>query len=330
MTGCAPPKAYIDHSTVGGILWPGGSAKPRIKYLWNLQVVAGRSGQDNIVSLLAGSDEFDFTDPAAAPILLNPYGVFCDEKDRLYITDTVALRVTVIDMKTMESFHITDTDSDSFVSPLGVVADNEGRIYVSDSELRKVSVFNDKGKFMYFFEGDFKRPTGLAINAGKKAVYVVDTLEHKIYQYGYDGKRTGSVGGRGDDEGLFNYPTNIAVDKEGYIYVTDAMNFRVQIFDPSGSYVRDFGTYGDDYFAFDKIKGIAVDGEGHIYVVDAQQDTVKIFNKEGRLLLFFGQQGHYYGEFFLPTGIYIDNKNRIYVADSINMRVQAFQFLGGD
>jgi hypothetical protein len=57
---------------------------------------------------------------------------------------------------------------------------------------------------------------------------------------------------------------------------------------------------------------------------------IKIFDRTGRLLLFFGGTGHRYGDFYLPTGIFIDGKNVIYVADTVNMRIQAFQFLGGD
>ncbi len=57
---------------------------------------------------------------------------------------------------------------------------------------------------------------------------------------------------------------------------------------------------------------------------------IKIFDKEGRLLLFFGEKGSFYGNFDLPAGIFIDSNNRIYVADSLNMRLQVFQFLGGD
>jgi sugar lactone lactonase YvrE len=230
----------------------------------------------------------------------------------------------------MDTVNITRAGGLYLATPIGVVASPDGRIYATDADLANVAMFNEKGKFIKFFEGGFKRPTGLAINPSEGLVYVSDTWAHVIYVYGLDGTRRGTIGQRGEGPGNLNYPTHVFVDNDGLIYVSDTLNFRVQIFKPSGELVNSFGVLGESFDKFDKIKGIAVDTEGHIYVSDAAQNMVKIFDKEGRLLLFFGKKGHFYGHFDLPAGIFIDSRNRIYVADSLNMRLQVFQFLGGD
>lgn len=327
---CGPSKAHIDYTMSERILWPGKPEKPRIKYLWSLRRIAGGGEAGKIERLIIGGEEFDPAEPASSETVVYPHGLFLDKENRLYIADPGALRVNVIDLKTGDSFYFNEAEEGSLRYPIGIAADQTGRIFVTDPELTKVAVFSPKGKFLSFLEGPFKRPTGIAFDAARSVLYVSDTWEHKIYTYGLDGKRVGSIGQRGSGPGEFNFPTHVAVGPGGLIYVSDSVNFRVQIFDADGRFIKQFGTAGDTFDRFDKIKGIAVDREGHIYVVDSARDTVNIYDWEGRLLLFFGKRGRFYGDFFLPTGIFVDLDGRIFVSDSFNMRVQAFQFLGGD
>lgn len=328
-TACTPVyKARFDMTSSRGVVWPGGPEKPRIVYLWSLQNVSGDEEKGGILSAVAGEEE-KTADAQRSTILLRPQGIYADE-GRLYIADPGAIRVTVIDRKTMDVMQILDTDSGSLAYPLSVVASGDGTIFVSDPDLRKVIVYGANGKFLRYFEGEMQRPAGLAIDRQRGIVYVVDTLGHTIHKYGTDGKRLGSIGGRGDGDGEFNYPTYAFIDSKGELYVTDFLNFRVQIFGPDGRFAGKIGFLGDSNNALEKPKGVAADGEGHIYVVDAGKDMVKIFDRGGQLLLFFGGTGHRYGDFYLPAGIFIDEKNVIYIADTVNMRVEAFQFLGGD
>lgn len=330
LVSCAPSKAAIDYTMSEGIIWPGPPEKPRIKYLWSLRFLAGGEGTNQFIKFVAGDVDYDISDPGNSDVLIYPHGVFVDSKDVLYIADSGAARISVINLNTMDTFNITMARGIHLAAPIGVVASTDGKIYATDADLAAVAIFNEKGKFMKFFEGKFKRPTGLAINQSEGLIYVTDTWAHTIYVYGLDGTRRGAIGQRGEGPGKLNYPTHVFVDKDGLIYVSDTLNFRVQIFRPSGDLVNSFGVIGDSFDTFDKIKGIAVDTEGHIYVADGAQNMIKIFDKEGRLLLFFGEKGSFYGNFDLPAGIFIDSNNRIYVADSLNMRLQVFQFLGGD
>lgn len=321
ISSCAHQRALIDYSMQGGIIWPGPPEEPRIKYLWSLQKIMG--AEKSLLRYIAGDMEYNPSDPRSSGILLSPRGLYVDSKDTLYVADQGAMRVVVINLSDGESFLITKMGRADLISPISVVASKDGRIYISDSELKKVGIYTQKGKFIKEFEGQMKRPTGLAISLNR--IYVVDTWAHKVYIYDLEGRRLGEFGG----EGVLNYPTFIAVDKDGNIYLSDTLNFSVKIFTPMGKPIGEFGVIGDSYATFDKIKGIAVDTEGHIYIVDSIKDMIQIYDREGRLLLFFGKEGSYYGDLRLPSGIYIDSKNRIFVSDSLNMRVQAFQFLGG-
>lgn len=329
LLSCGPSKALIDYTMSEAIVWPGSPAKPRIKYLWSLQRLRGGEGPGKLVRYLAGDMDVDVTDPRSSDVMVKPHGIFVDSKNRLYVTDTGARRVAVINLDNAETFFIKSMEKQVLISPIGVVSEPGGRIYVSDSERKKVAVYSSKGKFLKYFEGDFKRPTGLAINLLAGLIYVVDTWEHTIYVYNLEGKRLQAIGQRGEGIGQFNYPTHAFIDRDGLIYVSDTLNFRVQVFSPTGRVITSFGFVGDTYDAFDKIKGISVDSGGNIYVVDSVHDTVKIYNIKGQILLFFGGKGSFYGKFVLPTGIYIDSRDRIFVSDSANMRVQAFELIHG-
>ncbi len=328
-SACAHPKASIDYTLSEGIIWPGPPAKARVKYLWSLWRVKGAEKRGRMLSLLVGGEEYE-TDPRESSLLVNPHGVFVDERGVLYVTDTGALRVSVVDLNTMDSFDIQKMGEAYFSAPIGVAAGADGRIYITDADVAAVGIYNEKGKFQKTFEGGFKRPTGIGLDNAAGRIYVADTWAHLVHVHDLDGRRLGSIGQRGEGPGRLNYPTHVAVGGDGLLYVSDTLNFRVQVFTPEGGLVSSFGVAGDAYHSFDKIKGIAVDRGGHVYVADSAQDMVKIFDRQGRLLLFFGQKGRIPGEFYLPAGLYIDGEDRIFVSDSLNGRVQVFQFLGGD
>jgi sugar lactone lactonase YvrE len=329
LAGCGVSRGAIDYTLAEGIVWPGAPEKPRVLYLWSLSRIGGTSGRERLVSALAGGAERYAEEPWSAPFLVRPHGVFVRD-GRMYVADTGGLRVVVVDLKTMETFTITGFGEIRFGGPVGVVADGVGNIYVTDPNLRATVKFDRDGKFLGLFEGNPERPTGIAINRDGSGLFVVDTWAHIIYKYDVTGAIRGTIGRRGGAPGEFNYPTHIAVDRDGNLYVSDTLNFRIQMLTPRGAPLASFGLIGDSFLDFDKIKGIAVDAEGHIYIVDSAQDMVKVYDRNGRLLMFFGEKGHSYGDFYLPTGIYIDESDRIYVSDAVNRRVEAFQFLGGD
>jgi DNA-binding beta-propeller fold protein YncE len=327
--GCVPKTALIQRDAEGKIFWPGPPEKERIKYLWSMSVVEviGKGGRRSIIDLMAGEFEGDVTDPQSSNVLLRPFSVYVDDRNNLYITDTAAFRVSVVNLDDLKSFHITGEKDGELQMPVGVAVDGRGMIYVADSVLRKVLVFSPERKLVDKIDEGFLRPTGLAVDKTRNRLYIADTLAHKVHIYSTVKGIISSIGTNGSAEGEFNFPTHLWVDKEGYLYVTDSMNFRIQIFDPEGNFVNTFGTIGDAHVNLEKPKGVATDSDGNIYVVDSINDTVKIYNREGLLLLFFGSEGLDYGQFWLPSGIFIDDSDIIYVADTYNMRVQAFQFL---
>ncbi|MBI5675412.1 MAG: 6-bladed beta-propeller [Nitrospirae bacterium] len=320
---CAPGSVIIDKEAMDKIYWPGPPESPRIKYQWSLSIISGRES-GGLYKLVMG-EEGDFTDPQNSPRLLRPYSIYVDG-ETLYIADTGAFRVTVIDLKNFRARNITNAGNAEFVSPVGIVA-FEGMTYVSDSALKKVFIFDREGRLSGEFQGSFQRPTSLAIDRKRGIIYVSDTVAHVINRFDLAGADLGSIGRNGSGEGEFNFPTHLWVDDQGRLYVTDEMNFRIQIFSPAGDFAGMFGAAGDAPQNFERPKGIATDSDGNVYVADSIKDTIKIFSREGELLLLFGQEGRSYGDFYLPSGIFINANDNIYVADTYNGRVQVFQYL---
>lgn len=263
--------------------------------------------------------------------VVKPYGVFsADEK--IYITDSSSRRIHIFDTnKKKYTFIDSISRNVPLRSPIGVVVDNKGNMYVSDSIIGKIFVFDQKGKMQKEIggEGILTRPVGIAINPVNNYLYVVDTAANKARVFSLEGKPIFEFGQRGKKDGEFNFPTNIAIDKDGNIYICDTLNFRVQIFSKDGKFIGKFGKVGNRIGEFSKPKGIAVDSEGHVYVADAMYDVVQIFNQKGELLLVFGGGGSEDGKMWLPAGLYIDKEDKIYLADSYNNRVQVFKYLKG-
>ena len=265
-----------------------------------------------------------------AKAVLSPSGVAVDSQGRLIVADTRGKAVHIFGPGHKRYHVLHRPATDPFLSPVAVATDGEDCIYVSDSARSRIFVFSPQGKFLRTLgaidrtESIFKRSTGIAIDAARQRLYVVDTLAMRVVKMSLDGKVLTRFGERGTGPGEFNYPTFIAVAPDGTVWVTDSLNFRVEHFDADGKFLNAFGRPGSEAGNFDKAKGIAVDREGRVYVVEGFNDRVQVYDPEGRLQFIFGGTGSANGEFFLPMGIALDSRQHIYVADSYNRRVQMF------
>ncbi|RLD16476.1 MAG: hypothetical protein DRI36_05635 [Caldiserica bacterium] len=144
------------------------------------------------------------------------------------------------------------------------------------------------------------------------------------------------IGKKGKEDGEFNHPGYIALDKEGNIYVTDTENDRIQVFSPEGEHLLTIGGLpagkagaqgkgrGKQGSIFNKPTGIAVDEEGYIYVADRNNDrVVKIEQKaSGEWEIVLEITG-----FNKPHGVCFTD-GLLYVADRNNDRIQVFTSSG--
>lgn len=314
-----------------GLVWPAPPDPPRIRYLTTYHGVDDFKTKkpSKWKSMLLGPE-----DEALKPsdTMVKPYGIAVTPEGRVLVTDTAARRVFNFDLDARTVSFVGESGSGKITKPIGVAVDGEGRVFVADGTLNRIFGYARDGSLAVAIghDGELDSPSGLAADRQNHWIYVADSKKHQVFCYStVDGSLVRTIGRRGEEPGLFNFPTNLFVDQQGRLYVADTLNFRIQIFDAAGKFLRAFGTLGDIPGTLNRPKGIGVDSEGHIYVADTAFNNFQIFDGEGRLLLAVGTPGRNPGEFLLPAGLFIDSADRIYVADQGNARVQVFQYLRG-
>lgn len=311
--------------------WPRPPDQPRIKWLGayasqlDLPATAGRKFKNVVV----GED---------APItFVSPMDIKSDGAGRVFVADPGAAAVFVYDMsgKELRLLPRRREDARFFRQPISVALDRDGGLYIADRWLRVVVVYSpdEHLRGTINFQGRVEKLAAIAIDKVRDRLLVADTGHHKIKVFTLSGEFLFEFGGRGEEDGHFNYPIAIAIGRDGEIHVADTLNARIQVFDVNGRFLRKFGQRGSGIGDFQLIKGVATDSDGNVYVTDGLAHRILIFSSAGDFLLPVG--GMYSiatrkvvpGGFVVPQGIDIDRNDTIYVVDQMNRRFQVFQYL---
>ena len=111
--------------------------------------------------------------------------------------------------------------------------DSHGNLYVTDYDNSVIRVFSVDGDHLRSFGCDengvkkLSRPCGVCV-AGQ-CVYVADESLHNVSVFTFEGAYVTSFGHRGSEEGCFDSPFGLCVDRDGFVYVVDCHG-RVQVF----------------------------------------------------------------------------------------------------
>jgi DNA-binding beta-propeller fold protein YncE len=128
-------------------------------------------------------------------------------------------------------------------------------------------------------------------------------------------------GGRGAGKGEFDFPTGIAIDRNGNFLVSDTNNGRIEKFSPTGTFLEIIGTKGSGQGELGAPNGIAIDSTGNIYVADAGNHRVQKLGIDGKLIAEWrGPDAGFYG----PRRIAIGPDDSVYVLDQGRTRVVKF------
>jgi DNA-binding beta-propeller fold protein YncE len=311
--GTAPPHLMI---------WPAPPLPARIALLQTIsrpsEAGVKVSAFGRLGNWLTGADKGN-------EILAKPFGVACDEQDNVCLTDTAEKTVSLFDRRRKKWSRFKKAGKLVFNTPVSV-AKSGSTLYVADSAAGQVIVMSDQGKLLGLITNELARPTAVVLR--KDTLFVADSQRHRVCAFSLSGQFRKAFGERGSGPGQFNFPTHLAVDRDGNLYVTDSLNGRIQVFDKEGIFKVAIGSLGDSPGHFSRPKGVAVDGLGHVYVIDGLFDNLQVFNAEGRLLLTVGESGSGPGQFWLPNGIAINSANEIFVTDSYNRRLQVLKYIG--
>lgn len=333
-SGCASKQyQFAYHAEETTQVWPQPPDEPRYRFVGFI------AGEGNFVvdenSLNAFNRSIDWLRKAllgeSPPRgLYRPQGILVDSQlNRIYVTDIGQKAVFVFDRQANELLVWEQVDElEKFSAPIGVAINNNNEVFVSDSTLGFVVKLSQEGKpLAKLGEKLLQRPTGLAFDRQNNNLYVADAALHKVFVFSDKGELAFQIGGRkGDQTGLFNSPTYLAIANQK-LHVSDTLNARIQQFSLQGDWLGSFGKRGMYKGNLPRPKGVAVDSENHVYVVESYYDHLLIFNEQGVPLLPIGGHGNKPGQFNLPAGIWIDEQDQVYVVDMFNSRVSVFQYL---
>lgn len=191
-----------------------------------------------------------------------------------------------------------------------VASDGRDNIYLLNRVKPFVLVFDRDGKFLRSWNGDFKTPHGLRIDADDN-VWIADMANHLVQKFSTDGKLLLSLGKK-DMPGLaadqFNKPADAITGPDGEIYVADGYgNSRVAKFTKEGKFLQDWGKKGKGPSEFNIPHVVYLDGDKRVIVGDRENQRVQIFDRAGKLLDEWKDTGAPYGLAF--------HKDRVYLAD---------------
>ncbi len=188
--------------------------------------------------------------PAPEDVYWAPLGVRVDARGQLLVTDVAdeRHRVFVYPSRVTTArrwdrfgeprldFGETGQEPGQLLFPNTAVTDSQGRVYITDGNNGRISVWDREGNFLFIFgrgggESALSLPRGAFVDE-RDRLYVVDAVGQNVKVFDVSGEEPNHLYTFGDwglDDGLFNYPGDIAVDATGRLYITDRENHRVQV-----------------------------------------------------------------------------------------------------
>jgi DNA-binding beta-propeller fold protein YncE len=96
------------------------------------------------------------------------------------------------------------------------------------------------------------------------------------------GRGRGGAPGAGQQQDVFNRPSDVAWDAAGNIYIADGLgNNRIAKFDKNGKFIKSWGSTGAANGQFSTVHGIAIDAKGDVYAADTGNKRIQVFDGDG-------------------------------------------------
>ncbi len=345
------------------------------------------------ISTIAGSDWVGENIPATSAILLQAEGIAADNSGNIYISDANNHRVRCVSpngfIRTIAGNGVAGFAGDNgpalssqLNSPYGLSFDFAGNLYIADlgnARIRRVtpsgiiSTVAGGGAFPAGGTNDgsmatyvaFIAPRNIAID-GNGVLYISDFGAHRVYRMTPDGTLTtlagtGFAGYSGDGVAaltLLNYPTALAVDRQGILYIADSGNHLVRKVAggrlisiaraslPTGLAFDGVGTlFVADHSAAQILEiplssgtatamnvsatDVAYGNDGNLYVADVTvARRVSLFGTSSKVIAGGGSLAAGDGGSALqarlnhPTGVALDSIGNLYIADHDNNRIR--------
>ena len=196
--------------------------------------------------------------------------------------------------------HVGKIDLSVFVNE-SEVKESPFRIVVQENSVEPNKIISSHGD-------SFGQLWGIACgNNGTWAV--ADWINNCVHVFDSQDKPIKKFGSRGNRNGQFEYPCDVAFDDNNELYVTDSHNHRVQKFHNHGNYLLKFGGEGIGEGQLNCPIGITTH-QNKVYVADRGNHHISVFKSDGKFCSIIGEQQ--LSQHFDMT---INMNNEILVAD---------------
>ncbi len=213
-----------------------------------------------------------------------------------------------------------------FSYPRALTVDQHNRIYVVDKSAR-IQRFGPDGAFQVGWSMPERlagKPVGIHVHDDGR-VYVADTHYHRVMIFDADGNELARFGREGNGDGEFQLPTDVAVDKDGFIYVSEYNgNDRVTKWSPTYEFVSVICAGEVDGIVMRRPAAMDIDNENTLWVADACNHRILRFDLNGRYLSSWGEMGGEPGQLRYPYDIDCLDDGTILVCEFGNHRLQWF------
>ena len=254
-------------------------------------------------------------------ILDQPSDVAVDDLGRAYVLDGTNHRVVVYARNGEQDFIF---GNDEWLKlPMGITINND-RVYIADSGNHRIAIFNLRGEYLKAILLSAKLPPEpVSLLVSDDIVTWSDRRNRQICRTEISSGETLSCwGALGENDGEFQFPFQLAVDRDEYMYVVDVLNGRVQSFNHRGRYFSEVGRFGLEAGELYRPNGLAFYRGEIMLVSDAYRGSISMF-RAGR---FIGLLKNHRQALSLdaPVGLTVW-QDQLYVVDVLKNRVEVFR-----
>ena len=201
-----------------------------------------------------------------------PFSVaFTDSGDLLTLVPRSDNKLRVFSEEGHFIKHINDKHLDKPVR-LSIVSD--GRIIITDWSDKKIKVFPDGNDLLQSFSApDRDKFPDCAIYHQNK-FFVSYLLANCVKVFDKTGVYLHDIGCKGSNDGQFNRPDGLVIDKYNRLIVCDSGNHRLQLFTLSGKFLS---KVDGQYFKNGFPSTVAINSGGSLIVAEAKNSRISVF-----------------------------------------------------
>lgn len=251
-----------------------------------------RKVENGIVTTIAGSEIGYLDGKGTTPRFNEPYGIACDSKGIIYISDKYNHVIRRINKDgevklfagSVKGYQDGNSLNSKFYSPKGLAFNKKGDLLVVDSENKKIRSISKDGivSTISLSSKDannsndrlLNSPSGITLDSTGN-IYVSDERNSRVYKISTNGEISSFL------NGPFS-PTNININKTGDLFLID--NYSSRIFKNSNVFVgseRGFKDSIGTYALFCSPSGMAIDKDNNLIVADKHNQRIRKVKPNG-------------------------------------------------